>query len=186
MPFNRYISTAECAVLAELFREEGESVSYARDTCFSEQGLRCRDIGLVEKGAFRYVHGTPGGDRHIVGYSFTGEFVGDYASICSETPSMIRIEAMCTSSVLRLSADSLQRFYARDAAHERLGRRIAERLMAEVYERLLTNYATTPRQRYEELLGRCPELFRLVPLHELASFLGIRPETLSRTRREVK
>ena len=77
-------------------------------------------------------------------------------------------------------------FRGTDAACERLGRRVAERLLLEVYERLLQRYAATPQERYEALLARCPGLLDLVPLQELASFLGVRPETLSRIRRRIR
>ena len=73
-----------------------------------------------------------------------------------------------------------------NAACERLGRRLAEHMLAEVYERLLDRYAASPQQRYEALTERCPDVLQLVPLRELASYLGVRPETLSRIRRRVR
>lgn len=54
------------------------------------------------------------------------------------------------------------------------------------YERLLDRYAASPQQRYEALTERCPDVLQLVPLRELASYLGVRPETLSRIRRRVR
>ena len=42
------------------------------------------------------------------------------------------------------------------------------------------------QQRYEALTERCPDVLQLVPLRELASYLGVRPETLSRIRRRVR
>lgn len=72
-----------------------------------------------------------------------------------------------------------------DAAHERLGRLFAEHLLSEVYERLLQSYVTSPQDLYEILLRRCPNLLNFISLKELASFLRIRPETLSRIRRRI-
>ena len=63
---------------------------------------------------------------------------------------------------------------------------LAEHMLAEVYERLLDRYAASPQQRYEALTERCPDVLQLVPLRELASYLGVRPETLSRIRRRVR
>ena len=119
-------------------------------------------------------------------YAFAGEFVGDYISMRNAAPALVRIEAMCDSRVLAVGNDRLEAFYRTDAACERLGRRVAERLLLEVYERLLQRYAATPQERYEALLARCPGLLDLVPLQELASFLGVRPETLSRIRRRIR
>lgn len=187
MQFNRYMTSAECAVLAEFFRSEGAEVPFARGDLFAAQdGARNRRSALVAQGAFRYVHGTAAGGRHVVGYAFAGEFVGDYISMRSGRPSWVSIEAMCDSRALVVSGERLEAFYRTDAAHERLGRSVAEHLLAEVYERLLQAAALSPRDRYEALLDRCPDLLQCVPLCELASYLGVRPETLSRIRRRIR
>ena len=63
---------------------------------------------------------------------------------------------------------------------------IAPEALLRQYERLLDRYAASPQQRYEALTERCPDVLQLVPLRELASYLGVRPETLSRIRRRVR
>ena len=169
MDFNRYISTGEFAALADWFRSDGEVVHYAAGDRFARQGCRNRHCGVVGRGAFRYVHLARSGERHVVGYAFAGEFVGDYVAMCGDRPSQVSIEAMCDCTVC-----------------ERLARRLAERLTCELYERMLQLYACTPQERYETLLQRCPELLNIVALKELASYLRVRPETLSRIRGRVR
>lgn len=186
MDFNRYITAAEFSALAELFRREGYRTDFVPGESFARQDERNPCCGLVESGAFRYVHLTAEGDAPVVGYAFSGEFVGDYISMSNGLRSWVGIEAMCRSSVWCLDYRRLASFYAADAAHERLGRRLAEHLLAEVYERLLQCYVTSPQERYEALLRRCPDLLNLVSLKELASYLRVRPETLSRIRRRIR
>ena len=110
------------------------------------------------------------------------------------------LSAMCTSPVrasvtwwgMPLPESSsaitsrLEAFYRAGPACERLARRLAERLTCELYERMLQLYACTPQERYETLLQRCPELLNIVALKELASYLRVRPETLSRIRGRVR
>ena len=61
----------------------------------------------------------------------------------------------------------------------------AETLLWEVYDRMISMYSLTPEERYLEIINRCPDLLKLITLKELASYLLIRPETLSRIRRKV-
>ena len=122
----------------------------------------------------------------VTGYAFAGEFVGDYVAMCGDRPSQVSIEAMCDCTVWRADDDRLEAFYRAGPACERLARRLAERLTCELYERMLQLYACTPQERYETLLQRCPELLNIVALKELASYLRVRPETLSRIRGRVR
>ena len=157
MLFNRHIAAGEFGPLAGFFRREGCRLCVRAGDAFAVQGERNRRCGLVEEGAFRYLHETAEGDRHVVGFAFAGEFVGDYISMCVDAPSQVTIGAMCGAEALLVPGERLETFYRTDAACERLGRRVAERLLLEVYERLLQRYAATPQERYETLLQRCPE-----------------------------
>ena len=186
MDFNRYITASEFSALADLFRREGSLSDFACGESLASQAVRNRRSGLVTEGAFRYVHTTERGECHVVGYAFAGEFVGDYISMSNGLLARVGIEAICDSRVLCFDNGRLEAFFSSDAAHERLGRQLAEHLLAEVYERLLQSYASSPQARYEALLQRCPDLLRLVALKELASYLRVRPETLSRIRRRIR
>ena len=186
MHFNRYIAAGKFEPLVRFLRSEGEILQFGKREFFASQGVRNGCGGLVEVGAFRYVHVSDAGERHIVGYAFAGEFVGDYISMRSGIPSWVSIEAMCDSRIVAVTGDRLEAFYRIDPDHERLGRTLAESMAAEVYERLLQSYTATPQMQYEALLRRCPGLLNLIPLQELASYLRVRPETLSRIRRRVR
>ena len=67
---------------------------------------------------------------------------------------------------------------------QRLGRRIAETMFAEIYQRLLRFYCDTPEQRYQALMKRCPDLQERISLNEIALFLVVNPENLIRIRKK--
>lgn len=59
-------------------------------------------------------------------------------------------------------------------------------LMAAKLQSAFAGYKTaTPEERYKELVGRRSDLLRRVPLYHIASYLGIKPETLSRIRGKI-
>ena len=65
------------------------------------------------------------------------------------------------------------------------GFQVANELFEMYYKRLLALYCESPEQRYINLMRQCPELKEKVPLKEIASFLGISPETVSHIRRKL-
>lgn len=50
------------------------------------------------------------------------------------------------------------------------------------YERILSNISATSEEKYQEFVNMYPDLVNRVPLHMIASFLGVSRETLSRIR----
>lgn len=112
-------------------------------------------------------------------------FVGNYPAFQLEDQSNVDIQALCDSSVYMVTHQQLADFYETNNEHQKLGRRIAETLLWEVYDRMISMYSLTPEERYIDIITRCPDLLKLITLKELASYLLIRPETLSRIRRKV-
>lgn len=54
------------------------------------------------------------------------------------------------------------------------------------YQEMMETYITsTPEERYMDLLKNKPDLFQRIPMYHLASYLGIKPESLSRIRRRI-
>lgn len=69
---------------------------------------------------------------------------------------------------------------------QRFGRLVAEEIFVEMYKRLLGFYCDTAEQRYIALLQRYPGLPQYITLKEIASFLGITPETVNHIRKKLR
>ena len=166
MDFNRYITASEFSALAELFRREGRSIAFARGgvVCLpggAEPPLRCGRAGrLPLRAPHRTGRAACGGLRLCRGVRWRLH-LDEQRPACLDRH---RGDVRQPGAVPRQRPPGL--LYATDAAHEQLGRTLAEHLLAEVYERLLQCYASTPQERYEALLRRCPDLLHLVPLKE--------------------
>ena len=65
---------------------------------------------------------------------------------------------------------------------ERLGRLSTTKTMLQLQRRVVSLQFETAHQRFDNLLKVYPQITQRVPLHHIASFLGITPETLSRVR----
>lgn len=68
---------------------------------------------------------------------------------------------------------------------ETMTRKMTEYNFGEVQDELASFIASTPEERYKALLQKRPHLVDRVPQHQLASYLGITPESLSRIKKRI-
>jgi len=75
--------------------------------------------------------------------------------------------------------------YAKYPKFEILSRILAEKILNENQNSFSRFKLQSPMERYQTLLREKPDLVQRVPQYQLASFLGIKPETRSRIRRRM-
>ena len=170
--------------LEKLFLENGTLKTFRRNDYMVRQNNKTNHIGFVTSGTFRLTRIDTNGNEWIVGYSFENDFVCDYPSLINRTSATVSIKATTDCEVYLLPLSELNQFWETDMDTQRLGRQIAEAMFAEIYQRLLRFYCDTPEQRYQALMKRCPDLQERISLKEIALFLGVTPETLSRIRKK--
>lgn len=146
-----------------------------------EEGQKCDFIAFVGEGICRFYY-VKEGEEKITAFFFSGDFVTNYRSFLTGQPSEHYIECMQQSVIYKVFKKDLLQLYDQHQCLERLGRLIAENLYLTVTKRLDSFLYATPEERYQELLQRNSKLLQEVPQYMLASYLGVKPETLSRIR----
>ena len=146
-----------------------------------KQGEHCNYIAFIQEGSFRFYY-VKEGVEIITAFNFKGDFVSNYRSFLTGKPSDHFIEAMQDSVIYVINLPELQSLYDKHKNVERLGRLIAENLYLNVANRLDSFMFQTPEERYKELIERNSRLLQEVPQYMIASYLGVKPETLSRIR----
>lgn len=69
---------------------------------------------------------------------------------------------------------------------EMMIRKMMEINLGEMQEQLGEFISSSPEERYKTVLRQCPQLIDRVPQHQLASYLGITPESLSRIKKRIR
>jgi CRP-like cAMP-binding protein len=123
------------------------------------------------------------GEEKITAFNFKGNFVTNYRSFLTGQPSDHYIQALLDSVIYIINLQDLQSLYDKHKNIERLGRLIAENLYLTVANRLDSFMFQTPSERYKELIERNSRLLQEIPQYMIASYLGVKPETLSRIRK---
>lgn len=166
----------------KLLEETLEVRSVRKNECIVEEGKTCKFIDYIHAGCFRTYHLTHDGRETTTALNTESSFVTDMKSLSQGLPSELFIEALEPSVVVRLYKAKLIGLYKEAQELETLGRRILETMVvaSDQWKQMYTLYA--PQERYAFMLSKAPELLNRVSLQHVASFLGIRRETLSRIR----
>lgn len=159
-------------------------VNVPKKTQIIKEGQKCDFIAFVADGGFRFYHMKDGEER-ITAFFFPGDFVSNYRSFLTGKPSDHYIEAVSNSTIYKISKYDLHGLYDKHKNFERLGRLIAESTYLAIAKRVDSLLNLSPEDRYKELLGRSSQLLQDVPQYMIASYLGVKPETLSRIRAKL-
>jgi CRP-like cAMP-binding protein len=146
-----------------------------------KQNEKCNFIAFIQEGAFRF-YTVKEGEEKITAFFFTSDFVTNYRSFLTGKPSEHFIEALQDAVIYKIHLQQLQKLYDKHKTIERLGRLIAENLYLIVANRLDSFMFESPKERYNELVKRNSKLLSEIPQYMIASYLGVKPETLSRIR----
>ena len=171
--------------LHEFIRQHGEAVDYQRGERLETEGEPARWLAFVERGQFKYVEHDDDGRGHSTWFSLTGEFVGAYPDMLEGRPSRATIQAMKVSRVVRISGEQLLQFFRQDMETMELRSLVAEHLLRQFQIRSNLLLIADSHERYLSLLRRCPGIVHDVPLKELASFIGVTQQMLSKIRKEI-
>ena len=179
-------NSLDLETLREFCKREGEAVTYRKGDQLEREGDPARWLAYVTEGCFKYVnHGISDDKANITWFSFEGEFVVDYPTFLYGRPSQTTIEAMMPSRVLRVTGQQLEQFFDQSKDTMKLRAIIAEHILFQFRSRYLDLHCTTPRERYDLLMQRCPGIVEHFNLQDIASFLNVTPKTISKIRKEI-
>lgn len=179
------LSNTDFSELEAYILHYGTARKVAKKEYLLKQGEKNCFVGFVSKGMFRHVRVDSMGNEHVMGYSLEREFVGDYTANLCAREALIGIQAMTDAVVYCVAYHEIKSFWERSLDTQRLGRIVAEQLFVLSYRRLLESYCCTPEERYVDFMKHYPDVKELIPLKEIASFIGVRPETVSNIRRKL-
>ena len=148
-----------------------------------KQGQGCKTIVFVEKGYLRTFMEREGIDINT-DFTFENNFTTNLKSLRSNLPSETNIQAGESSTIYEFEKDELLNLYKASPEIESFGRKLLEQLLIAQEEHSTLFKIYSPAERYDYLLNNKPEFLQRVSLSQLASYLGVTRETLTRIRRK--
>jgi len=153
-----------------------------RKALLQEAGITAAKLFFLHEGFVRFFHTKEDGTEVTSDFYFAPGFITSFTSFIEQKTAVVNIQAMVKMELLFINYKDLQQLYDQEHKIERLGRLITEQVFITSEKHLLSFLNEPPLERYSWLLREYPEYVKNIPLHYLASYLGITPESLSRIR----
>lgn len=151
----------------------------------TQAGEVAQQCYFVVKGCVRVSVQNLEGEDISCYFAAEGMFVSNYESFLTGAPSAYGLQALEPCELLAIDRLGLEELYRNTTYGERIGRRMAELLFIDTMQRLTSFYMQTPEERYLAFLAATPQLLNRIPQHYIASYIGVRPQSLSRIKRRV-
>lgn len=182
--FNRIITLTEISETSidKLF-EIANPKQFEKGINLLKEGQICKKIFFVEKGLLRTFYNKDDGNEINTNFTFEGNFATNLKSLSSSTLSDTSIKTSEPTFIYEFDKDQLLELYKHSPEIESFGRKLLEQLLIEQEEHSNLFKLYSPKERYQYLQQNKPELLQRISLSQIASYLGIARETLSRIRK---
>lgn len=150
------------------------------------QGEVCRYMTFVASGCLRLYRTDYEAEEHILRFAPETWWLNDYESFRSGQPAKGSIDALEDTCVLLWSKETWERLKRDIPAFDALQNHLLIRSLDAQVDRLHTTISLSAEERYHAFLRSFPDLYHRVPLHMLASYLGVTRKTLGRIRQHSR
>jgi hypothetical protein len=124
------------------------------------------------------------GEKHVDGFWQPGEIIMAARSFMEQVPSLEYIQLMERSEVLCISHESVMKLFERFPEANAIYRLVMNQYYEQAKEKLRDWQYYSAQQRHEKLLRRFPRIEQIVAQQYIAAYLGIKPQSLSRMKRQ--
>jgi len=138
--------------------------------------------GFIAKGCLRLYRIGKDGTEHILKFGIENWWISDYESYNSGLPSKSNIDALEDSELVLIEKQDFDFLCKTIPSLQNFRERLDNKSFDVSQNRILSNISDTAEEKYEKFINTYPDIYSRVPLHMIASFLGVSRETLSRVR----
>ena len=175
------LSEKEAEEFSALFRPQ----TIPKKGYFLKEGDVCKFEGFVNKGLFKVYLIDEKGFEQILSFPREDWWIGDIDSFINQSPSHYFIQAIEHSEILVISKEDKERLYQNIPKVERLFRIMGQKSLIALHRRMSENLRKTADRRYIDFIEKNARLSQRLTNLQIASYLGISHEFVSKIRRKI-
>ena len=139
---------------------------------------------FVASGCLRSFYKTENGKEHTIQFAIKNWWISDYITLYTNNKSVVSIESVTHSKILVIDNSKVEEFYNEYPQFETFQRKNFEKRIAALQNRVLSLLTLTAPEKYSQFIKYYAEFEKIIPNYQIASYLGITPQSLSRIRKE--
>ncbi len=147
-------------------------------------GKTCDRIAYINEGLFRIYYLKDGIEVNIC-FCRENSITSSFESFVNKIPSKEYIQAIENSTLVTISNDSLSKLYELNPKWQSVSRLLTEKECLRLSSRATSLSFEPAKEKYQNLLLYQPEIIQRVSIQDIASYIGVSRETLSRIRSKI-
>lgn len=168
-----------------LCKEYFEPILFPKNRIIEEEGKIPQYLYFVVSGFMRLFHYNEHGDEVTTHINCPPGFITSYADFINQTKAVDNVECITECQLLRITKSNLDLLTRTSEAFKDFSIWVFQQSIAYNENRSKELATLTAEQRYKKLIENYPDILHNVPVQYIASFLGMKPESLSRIRRQM-
>lgn len=168
-----------------LCRQYFESVFFTKNTIVESAGKVPRHQYFIVSGIMRNYYVDESGKEVTTDMNNGPRFFTSYKHFANRTISNESIECITDCSLLRITRDDEEVLYSKSIFLSKYTILLFQQIIEKEKDRINELSTLNAKERYLKFIADNPNVLKNVPLQYIASYLGIKPETVSRIRRDV-
>ena len=166
----------------EMFISKRQTHRISKGHYLVQDGQVCKSLYFFHAGVVSLLL-LKDGEEHVKDFSLSGKFITAYTSFIKQTPSAICMRAEQDCDVSFWDGEYVMALIQKNIHWALFAKTMVDYLFQRKEQKEITMILNTAEQRYLRLLEEFPAVFQQVPQYLIASYLGIKPQSLSRIRK---
>ncbi len=160
-----------------------QHLEYPKNYFLLKPGKICKYLWFMKNGAVRYFYTNDQGKEMNTWFSLDEQIITDAPSLVNQTPSQESIQLIEDSEIYAIEYTAIQALLQKHHSFALWYIKLVElHYVSQIEDRLADLQFLDAKQRYQKLLSLYPDITNRVSLGNIASYLNITQETLSRIR----
>ena len=162
-----------------------ETVFISKNTTLEEQDKIPSYLYFISSGFVRLFYKDENGDEITTNLSSSNAFIASFMSLIHQKKAKENVECITECEIVKIHRNNLLSLIDKSENFKQFSLIIFEHAITTTENRANDLATLSAELRYKKLMENQPKILQNVPIQYIASFLGMKPESLSRIRRQM-